>query len=94
MREIEVRCQYSKECSGRSITNCKKCRHNELRNKEVNYFEAANDNPIPDKCPPISYSGPAEQTAGYKCPVCNQFTSPYSIRDSLCGSCGYKLNCR
>lgn len=94
MMEAEIQCRYLMECSSRSIIKCKKCKNNMLRNKEVDYFEEANDNPIPDRCPPVTYSGPAEQTAGYKCPVCGGFTNPYSMRDSRCGSCGYKLNCK
>lgn len=94
MVTIPVDCSYYKECAGKSSTNCKKCKHNHLRNKEINYFEEANDNPIPDVNPRVTFSGPAEQTAGYKCPVCGEFTNPYHIRDSRCGSCGFKLNTR
>ena len=93
MPSIEVSCYYYKECAGKSSTNCKKCTHNRLRNKEINYFEEVHDNPIPDDNPRVTYSGPAEHTAGYKCPVCGGFTNPYHIRDSRCGECGFKLNC-
>ena len=92
MIEVPVQCTYYERCAGRSVTNCKKCRHNRMRNKEVDYFEAANDNPIPNPNPSVTYSGPAEQTAGYKCPVCGDFTNPYAMRDSRCGGCGFKLN--
>lgn len=88
-----VDCTLYNECSGKSITNCKKCVNNKLRNREVNYFEEAHDNPIPYPNPPVSFDGPAEQTRGYKCPVCGQFTNPYAMRDERCGSCGFKLNC-
>lgn len=90
---ILVDCHYYKECSGRSSTNCKKCVNNHMRNKEVNYFEEAHDNPIPDPNPRVTYSGPAEQTAGYECPVCGVYTNPYAMRDSRCEGCGFKLNC-
>ena len=92
MIELPVRCTYFNECSGKSSTNCKKCKNNHIRNKEVNYFEAANDNPIPYPNPRVTYSGPAEQTAGYKCPVCEEYTNPYTMDDGRCGSCGFKLN--
>lgn len=92
MIEIPVSCSYYDKCHGRSVTNCKKCKNNHMRNKEINYFELANDNPIPNPNPKVTYSGPAEQTAGYKCPVCGEFTNPYAMRDSRCGSCGFKLN--
>lgn len=89
----QVNCVYLNECSSKSSTKCRRCKHNRMRNAEIDCFEEANDNPIPDHCPKLTYSGPAEQTAGYKCPVCGTFTDPYSIRDSRCGGCGYKLNC-
>lgn len=90
---IQVRCNYYKECAGKSAARCKKCVNNKVRNQEVDYFEEAHDNPIPDVNPKVTYTGPAEHTAGYKCPVCGEHTSPYSIKDSRCGSCGFKLNC-
>ena len=93
MIKLPVLCRYVRECSGKSATNCKKCKNNSIRNQEVNYFEEANDNPIPEINPPVTYSGPAEHTAGYKCPVCGEFTDPYRIKDSRCGSCGFKMNC-
>lgn len=92
MIEIPVSCHYYNECAGRSATRCKNCRNNHLRNKEIDYFEAANDNAIPNPNPKVTYSGPAEQTVGYKCPVCGEHTNPYAIRDNRCGSCGFKLN--
>lgn len=93
MITIPVDCRHYNECAGKSVARCKKCANNHLRNKEIDYFEEANDNPIPNPNPRVSYSGPAEQTAGYKCPVCGQFTSPYHIKDSRCSSCGFKMNC-
>lgn len=92
MIEIPVQCSYYNECAGRSSTNCKKCKNNHMRNKEINYFEAAKDNPIPNPNPRVTYSGPAEQTAGYKCPVCGTHTNPYAMRDNRCEGCGFKLN--
>ena len=94
MIEIPVNCYHYKECSGKSVTNCKKCKNNKLRNKEINYFEAAEDNSIPEPNPLVTFTGPAEHTAGYKCPVCGEHTNPYSIKmdDPRCGSCGFKLN--
>jgi hypothetical protein len=59
---------------------------------EEDLYKKAEDNPIPDKCPRLHYDGPAEQTAGYKCPVCGHFTNPYHLRDNRCGGCGYLLN--
>lgn len=94
MTTIPVDCSHYKECAGKSVTRCKKCVNNHLRNKEVDYFEEAHDNPIPYPNPAVTYFGPAEQTAGYKCPVCGQFTSPYWIKDSRCSSCGFKMNCK
>ena len=52
----------------------------------------AKDNPIPEVNPKLTYSGPAEQTAGYKCPVCGEFTNPYQVREGCCSHCGFKLN--
>lgn len=92
MAEYEIQCHYFNECCGKSVTICRKCKHNKLRNKEVNFFEAANDNPIPKENPKVTFIGPAEQTAGYKCPVCGGFTNPYVIKDRRCGECGFKLN--
>lgn len=94
MIELPVSCYHYNECAGRSVTNCKKCKNNKLRNKEINYFEVANDKPFPNPNPRVSYIGPAEHTAGYRCPVCDEFTDPYTIKDSRCGSCGFKLNTR
>lgn len=88
-----VLCTHFNECAGKSRDACRKCVNNRVRNQEINFFEEAKDNPIPYPNPRVTYSGPAEQTAGYKCPVCGQFTSPYSIdKENRCGSCGFKLN--
>ena len=93
MITIPVKCSYYNECSGKSSTICKRCANNRLRNKEINYFEEAHDKPIPDPNPRVTYSGPAEHTAGYKRPVCGGFTSPYSMdKEHRCASCGFKLN--
>lgn len=92
MIELPVDCSYYDECAGKSVSNCKKCKNNRLRNKEINYFEAASDNPFPNPNPRVTYSGPVEHTAGYKCPVCGEYTDPYSIKDSRCSSCGFKMN--
>lgn len=92
MIELPVSCVYYNECAGKSVTNCKRCIHNRMRNKEINYFEEANDKPIPNPNPKVTYSGPAEQTAGYPCPVCGDHTNPYSMKDNRCGGCGFKLN--
>lgn len=88
----QVECFYYDKCASRTKGKCHKCKNNKKRNYEEDYFIEANDNPIPEQCPKLSYSGPAEQTAGYQCPVCGAFTSPYVIRDNICGSCGYGLN--
>lgn len=89
----EILCSYSAECSRKKSTSCLLCKHNRLRNKEVDFFEEANDNPIPDKCPRLTYSGPAKLTAGYECPVCGHHTNPYALgEDKRCNGCGYKLN--
>ena len=92
MIQIPVNCSYYDECAGKSATNCKKCVNNRMRNKEIDYFEEAKDKPIPHPNPKVTYSGPAEQTAGYPCPVCGGHTNPYAIRDRRCGDCGFKLN--
>jgi hypothetical protein len=59
---------------------------------EEDLYVKAEDKPIPDECPKLTFSGPAEQTAGYKCPVCGSYTNPYAMRDNRCGECGYLLN--
>lgn len=91
---VPIRCQYYNECAGKSAIRCKKCVHNTMRNKEIDYFEEAHDNPIPNPNPRVTYSGPAEQTAGYKCPVCGEHTNPYHLdSENRCSGCGFKLNC-
>lgn len=89
-----ITCAYFKDCVNSGVTaKCSKCSNNRTRNKKVDFFVEAKDNPIPDKCPKLTYSGPAEQTAGYKCPVCGGFTNPYHLdKDHLCKCCGYELN--
>lgn len=91
MVERIVDCRYFKECAGKSVTKCLKCKNNKVRNMEVDYFEEAVDNPIPEVSPVVTYTGPAEQTPGYKCPVCSEYTSPYRIKDNRCCECGYKM---
>lgn len=92
---MTIECIYKNDCaSGKDKTKCKICGHNTKRNFVEDHFVKATDGPIPDKCPVLTYSGPAEQTAGYKCPVCGSYTNPYAMRGSLCGGCGYKLNTR
>lgn len=92
MNTLLVDCAYFNECASKIPTKCRRCKNNKIRNMERDYFVEAKDNPIPDECPRLTYSGPAEQTAGYKCPVCGHYTNPYAIKDSRCGGCGYKLN--
>lgn len=91
-----IECNYLNECTTglTDKSKCKKCANNRKRNYIEDHFRPATDNPIPEKCPPLTFNGPAEQTAGYLCPVCNSYTNPYAMRDSLCGCCGYKLNCK
>lgn len=92
-----IECTYKKQnncASAKDSTKCEICKNNRKRNYIEDHFVKAQDNPIPEKCPPLTYVGPAEQTAGYKCPVCGGYTNPYAMRDSLCGGCGYKLNTR
>lgn len=90
---MAIQCAYKERCKYRGTsTTCNSCKNNTLRNKEEDLYVEANDNPIPENCPKLSYDGPAEQTMGYKCPVCGGYTNPYSMRDKRCGSCGYLLN--
>lgn len=89
-----ITCHETKLCKhhGQS-TICLSCKHNRTRNKEIDMYVKAEDNPFPDKCPKLTFDGPEEHTSGWKCPVCGEFTSPYSIKDdSCCIWCGYKLN--
>jgi len=72
---------------------CNSCANNRARNIEEDFYKKANDNPIPEECPRLTYSGPAEQTMGYKCPVCGDYTNPYHLgKEKRCSGCGYKLN--
>lgn len=91
---MEVKCSHILRCMYADTAKCSGCKNNRLRNKEESFYEEAKDNPIPKKCPHLTYSGPAEQTAGYKCPVCGSFTNPYALdkKDPRCCGCGYKLN--
>lgn len=87
-------CKFENECRSRKINKykCKTCKNNTMRNYEVDFYSAANDNEIPEKCPELIYNGPAEQTAGYKCPVCEGYTNPYQLVNNRCKHCGYILN--
>ena len=91
-----IECVYLKndkcKTGKRENFKCRVCVNNTKRHYIEDYFEKANDNPIPDKCPVLTYSGPIEQTAGYKCPVCGKYTKPYQLKDNVCASCGYLLN--
>lgn len=84
-------CAYSDRCASANSIKCKKCSHNKKRNFIQDFYQEANDNEIPDNCPPLRYNGPAEQTAGYCCPVCGGYTNPYSLNNNLCSHCGYRL---
>lgn len=89
----KISCSHGLECISFNTARCKTCKHNHVRNKRFDYYEAAGDNCIPDHCPYLTYDGPAEQTAGYKCPVCGEYTNPYALGpDKLCKHCGYELN--
>lgn len=90
-----VACRYYARCMHRGIeTRCMTCKNNTVRNKEEDLYEAVADRPFPETCPKLSYTGPAEHTAGYECPVCGGFTSPYHIsqEEPYCKHCGYRLN--
>ena len=90
---MAIQCAYKERCKHRGTSlKCNTCEKNSLRNKEEDLYVKANDNPIPEECPRLSYDGPAEQTMGYKCPVCGGYTNPYAMCDKRCGSCGYLLN--
>ena len=93
--QIIVKCKNLSECASYNTDKCGKCRHNTMRNYIKDYFENAHDKPVPEKCPPLDYTGPAEQTAGYCCPVCGGSTNPYQLVDeNCCSHCGYRLNIR
>lgn len=88
-----VECRHIHYCSSKMSSKCNGCKNNTMRNADVDFYEEANDNPIPDECPRLTYSGTAEQTVGYQCPVCRAFTNPYALdEDRRCKGCGYKLN--
>ena len=91
-----IKCSYINRCVQKGVSPlCASCKNNHARNQEEDFYVKATDNPIPKACPPLTYSGPAEQTLGYKCPVCGDFTSPYHLdKDNRCSGCGYKLNCK
>lgn len=88
-------CDYANICPTREYNKdlCMHCVNNRLRNYKPNYFENARDAVMSGECPRLRYDGPAEQTAGYKCPVCGGFTNPYQIdSEKRCKHCGYILN--
>lgn len=88
-----VECKYITECEYTRTDKCKICANNTKRNYVESHFVKANDKPIPKENPRVSYSGPAEQTAGYKCPVCGGYTNPYQLNsEKLCVNCGFRLN--
>lgn len=90
---MAVKCCFSKRCKYKGISpECMTCSNNLVRNMEEDLYKKAEDKPIPDKCPKITFDGPAEQTAGYQCPVCGKFTNPYMMRNRRCDHCGYLLN--
>lgn len=91
---VTVECYYRDRCaSGKTNTvKCATCTHNTKRNFMEDFYKKADDADIPDACPPLSYRGPAEQSAGYQCPVCGGYTNPYAVHDNLCSHCGYRLN--
>lgn len=88
-----VQCYYVARCKYRGKSSmCGTCKNNRARHREEDLYEEAEDKPIPEECPKLTYSGPAEHTAGYKCPVCGEYTNPYAMRENRCGGCGYLLN--
>ena len=90
---MKIQCVYRSECtSAKDRDKCSQCVHNTMRNFAEDYFKKADDKAIPNMCPRIAYNGTAEQTLGYKCPVCGAYTNPYHMRDKLCSGCGYELN--
>lgn len=91
---LKFDCEHEEECRTRKLNpnKCETCKNNKMRNYEVDFYEAANDNEPPEKCPRLRYEGPAEQTSGYKCPVCEGYTNPYAIVNNRCEHCGYILN--
>ena len=93
MIERTIKCSYNKICSKAGSSDCFICKNNQFRNRLIDCFEEAHDNPIPKQCPKLTYSGFAEETDGYECPVCGHHTNPYRLNeDNLCEGCGYKLN--
>lgn len=93
MEGLYIKCMYLDQCKHKKTHKCATCKNNSLRNRELDCYEPANDKPIPEECPRLTYSGPAEHTAGYQCPVCGTFTNPYALdADKRCEGCGYKLN--
>lgn len=86
------KCEYSERCHSANTTKCDDCVHNTRRNFVEDFYEKADDNPIPDPNPEVSYHGPIEQSAGFKCPVCGKYSNPYITRNGICNSCGFRMN--
>ena len=87
-----IKCIYLNDCL-HAFKKCKECKNNKRRNYMEDHFKKHNDKSIPDECPKLSYDGSAEQTLGYKCPVCGRYTNPYQLdEERLCSGCGYRLN--
>lgn len=89
-----ITCEYKEKCI--NIMNekkCKTCTNNTTRNYIEDYYTQANDKPFPKQRPYIEpYCGPAEQTEGYKCPICGNHTNPYQLfRGTCCRHCGYQM---
>lgn len=88
------KCNYAEVCLTRKTKEekCMKCKNNKKRNYIEDYFIEANDESIPKQhVDPKPYTGPAEQTLGYECPVCHEYTNPYRMINGTCFYCGYKL---
>lgn len=88
-----IKCEFLSECANMNTDKCRKCEHNVRRNYVEDFFKEAKDRKIPKQCSKLTYKGPAEQTAGYCCPVCGNYTNPYQLVDgNCCRHCGYRLN--
>ena len=88
-----IECNFFEDCLSRNTDKCNYCKYNTRRNYMKDYFVNANDNVLQEKPSKLTYEGPAEQTAGYCCPVCGGYTNPYQLVDkNCCKHCGYRLN--
>lgn len=54
MPDRTIRCEYNKICSKAGTSSCYICKNNSFRNKPINCFEEAHDNPK------LTYSGMAD----------------------------------